>query len=355
MPEGMFTNAARAFEYQNDWTLKLSVTRYRLEDIKHTSIERSLVRMVMTRSGQTGVQALFRLRSAHQRLTLQLPEGVQFDSQPVRINGNPVGLERGESGEVYVPMAGHDPNQSLVLELRYSLPDAGSRLDLPSFPDDPAMQRVFLHAFIPKERALVGWFGPWAEEWEWMNDGLMAWQPENNRSDESIEAWVTEGIAMAASPPFQRDGSMFSFSALKPEAPPAGSLRLMTISKTFLSGCALLVLAIVAITLLRAALRLKVIAVMIVCLMMVVTGVFAPTLASQMFTMPIISGLGVTLLLWCGWYGYQTARYLERRSRPVFEPTPTESKPTEPIATSSASNTADNTGAGNSEVGGDHE
>ncbi len=91
MPEGVVSNAARAFEYQNDWTLKLNVTRYQLEEIKHTSIERALVRMVITRSGQTGIQALFRLRSAHQRLTLQLPEGVQYDSQPVRINGNPVG------------------------------------------------------------------------------------------------------------------------------------------------------------------------------------------------------------------------------------------------------------------------
>ncbi len=165
---------------------------------------------------------MFRLRSAHQRLTLKLPEGVQYDSQPVRINGNPVGLERGDNDEVYVPMAGHDPNQSLVLELRYALPQAGSRLDLPQFPDDPAMQRVVLNVFLPKERALVGWSGPWAEDWDWRSSGFMTWQPVNHQTDEASEAWVTEGVARSASPPFQRDGTMYSFTALKPRHRPQG-------------------------------------------------------------------------------------------------------------------------------------
>lgn len=320
MPEGVVSNAARAFEFQNDWSLKLSVTRYQLEDIKHTSIERALVRMVMTRGGQTGVQALFRLRSAHQRLTLKLPEGAQYDSQPVRINGNPVGLERGDNDEVYVPMVGHDPNQSLVLELRYSLANASSRLDLPHFPDDPAMQRIILNVFIPKERALVGWFGPWAEEWEWLDKDLLNWVPNNIRTDEASEAWVNEGIALAASPPFQRDGTIYSFSALKPEAPPSGSLRLITVSKAILSGVVLILLGIVAVALLRSPTKLKIIAITVVCLVMVLVGVFAPTLAAHLFSLPIAAGVTTALLTWCGWFGFQTARHLERKSKIAFQP-----------------------------------
>lgn len=336
MPEGMVSNAARAFEYQNEWTLKLNVTRYQLEDIKHTSIERALVRMVITRSGQTGVQAMFRLRSAHQRLTLKLPESVQYDSQPVRINGNPVGLERGDNDEVYVPMAGHDPNQSLVLELRYSLAETGSRLDLPHFPDDPAMQRVVMNVFIPKERALVGWFGPWAEEWEW-RDTAFTWVPENMRTDEATEAWVTEGIALSASPPFQRDGTMFSFSALKPETPPAGSLRLMTVSKNFLSSSVLILLAVVALALLRSKLKLKIIAIATVCLAMVLIGVFAPTLAAHLFSMPIVAGLSTAVIVWLGWYGFRAARNFERRSQPVFQTAPVE-RADEPVTVATNEN-----------------
>ena len=335
MPEGMVNNAARAFEYQNDWALKLSVTRYKLEEIKHTSIERALVRMVITRSGQTGVQALFRLRSAHQRLTLKLPEGVEYDSQPVRINGNPVGLERGDKDEVYVPMAGHDPNQSLVLELRYALPQVGTRLDLPHFPDDPAMQRVVLNVFLPKERALVAWSGPWAEDWEWRNAGWMNWVPVNLQSDESSEAWVKEGMSVAASPPFQRDGTMVSFTALKPEAPPVGSLRLTTISKTLLSSSVLVLLGIVAIALLRSSLKQKIVAIATVCLAMVIIGVFAPTLAAHLFSLPIAAGLTTAIVLWGAWYGFQTAKRFEQRAQPVFQPAATEpASPTtaEPIA-----------------------
>ncbi len=279
--------------------------------------------MVITRSGQTGVQALFRLRSAHQRLTLQLPEGVQYDSQPVRINGNPVGLERGDKDEVYVPMAGHDPNQSLVLELRYSLPQASGRLDLPQFPDDPAMQRVLLNVFLPKERALAAWFGPWAEEWQWFDTGMLNWVPNNSRTDEAAEAWITEGLALSASPPFQRDGTMFSFSALKPEAPPTGSLRIVTFSKNFLNSCVLILLAVVAIACLRSSLKIKIIALTSVILALVLVGVFAPTLAAHLFSLPITAGLTIAILMWCAWYGFLAAKHLERRSRPVFEPTPT--------------------------------
>ncbi|MBE3134066.1 MAG: hypothetical protein IMZ55_11370, partial [Acidobacteria bacterium] len=42
--------AARAFEFHEDWALTVTATMYKLEEIKHTSIERAFVRMVATRS-----------------------------------------------------------------------------------------------------------------------------------------------------------------------------------------------------------------------------------------------------------------------------------------------------------------
>ncbi len=182
------------------------------------------------------------------------------------------------------------------------------------------MQRVVLNVFIPKERALIGWFGPWAEEWKWKESDLFTWQPLNLQSDDQSERWVSEGIALSASPPFQRDGTMFSFSALKPAAPPLGSLRLMTLSKTFLSSAVLFLLAAIAFALLRSPLKWKVVAIAGVCLVMVVIGVFAPTLAAHMFSLPIFAGLATAIVLWCGWYGFQTARRFEGRSQPVFQP-----------------------------------
>jgi len=68
--------AARAFEFHEDWALTVVATMYRLEEIKHTSIERGLVRMVIGRNNQVSVQALYRARSARQ------PSAFHWDTRP---------------------------------------------------------------------------------------------------------------------------------------------------------------------------------------------------------------------------------------------------------------------------------
>ena len=49
-------DGAWAFEFHADWTLIVRATRYEHEEIKHTSISRALVRVVLTRSGDVSVQ-----------------------------------------------------------------------------------------------------------------------------------------------------------------------------------------------------------------------------------------------------------------------------------------------------------
>ena len=44
--------AAKAFEFHGDWTLPVTVTQYQLEKIKRTSIDRAVVRMVVTPAGE---------------------------------------------------------------------------------------------------------------------------------------------------------------------------------------------------------------------------------------------------------------------------------------------------------------
>ncbi len=43
---------ARAFEFHDDWSLAVTVTRYELEEVKRTSIDRAVVRMVITPAGE---------------------------------------------------------------------------------------------------------------------------------------------------------------------------------------------------------------------------------------------------------------------------------------------------------------
>ena len=71
MPGATVAAAAGAFEFHGDWALRVVATRYKLEEVKHTSIERAVVRMVVTPADQVSVQALYRVRSGQQRLELK--------------------------------------------------------------------------------------------------------------------------------------------------------------------------------------------------------------------------------------------------------------------------------------------
>lgn len=319
MPDAQVAGAARALEFHGDWSLDLAVTRYQLEEVKHTSIERALVRMVATRSSQIGVQALYRIRSARQRLTLKLPSNVEFESQPARINGAPVGLERGDKDLLYLPLSGRDADQPLVLELRYTLEGTHHRFDLPEFPEDPAVQKVYLNVFLPRERTLLAARGPWTEEWTWRSQGLFRWEPQTAHSDDELAAWITEGISQAASPPFQRDGTLYEFSALKPQPPPAGSLVLTTVNDKVLSAIVFALLAALALGLLRSPLKVKIAAIAGLAIAALLVGVLAPSLAQQLVALPGLAGLALVAVAWTAWGAYQAAVQLDRwrRLQPV--------------------------------------
>ena len=67
-----------------------------------------------------------------------LPENVQFDTEPLRINGRSVMLEKQERRSITFRSWPPMPIRRSCLEMRYTLPGDGSRLDLPIFPEDSA-------------------------------------------------------------------------------------------------------------------------------------------------------------------------------------------------------------------------
>ena len=123
--------AARAFEFHDEWSLPVTVTRYELEEVKRTSIDRAVCRMVITPAGETAVQALYRVRTVRPRLAVQLPAKATPDSDPVRINGQPVTLQKGKNDALVVPLVNASADEPFVLEVRYVLPP-GSLLALPT-------------------------------------------------------------------------------------------------------------------------------------------------------------------------------------------------------------------------------
>ncbi|HEX5104700.1 MAG TPA: hypothetical protein VFV87_12855, partial [Pirellulaceae bacterium] len=271
-----------------------------------TSIDRAFVRMVVTRGDQIAVQALFRLRSARQRVAIIIPgidpgDGEQvaraLDSQALRINNQVVGLESDNKTQFFIPITGHSPDEELLVELRYSVPGNQSQLDLPEFPEDPAVQQVQLAAYLPEEQKLLAIGGPWTDESSttWIDRPFRDEGPD----DETILSQLRSGIDCgSAGEGFPVDGDRYLFSALRPAPAPKGSLKLTSLHRNAVyAGVFLLVAAIgLALTPRPAGQRLWFLAGLIV--LVVLIAVFSPTLAQAVLGWPLYLAIGLVLLVW---------------------------------------------------------
>ena len=236
---------SRAFEFTDDWTLKIVASRYELEDVKRTSIDRAFVRMAVTRGDETTVQCLYRLRSAKQRVAIILPKvvgaGSAFDRQPLRVNNIPVPLEK-DQNQFYIPLTGHTADEYVLVELRYTLPNYQSKLVLPEFPENPAVQQVFLAAFLPDERKLLGIRGTWSEEDDWRQS--RSYGSAAGHSDDQLLAWVRSDVPNSQGlENFPTQGTRYLYSALRPGTGPAGVLTLIAVHKYVLWTAIVLLVA----------------------------------------------------------------------------------------------------------------
>lgn len=293
-------DAARAFEFHDDWALAVTATRYKLEELKRTSIERAFIRTVVTRSDRISTQALYRMRSARQRLAVNLPKGVEFDSDPVRINNKPVPLEQGKAGEYFVPLAGSSTQEPFMLDIRYVLPSGSSWLAGPVFPSEPAVQKEYLGAYLPPDWVFLGSIGPWTDELRWRFEDSLVFKSYPRRNDAELVSWVTEGVGVSANPAetFQTDGRLYLFSTLRPQPPPDGALSLVTINEDLFSVLIFVIVAAVGIFLLRYPTRIRFLAVGAFLTMLVLFGVFVPTFSRQIIGVVLFLAILTVAVIW---------------------------------------------------------
>jgi hypothetical protein len=299
------TGAARAFEFHDDWKLPVAITRHELEEVKRTSIDRAVVRMVVTPAHEITVQALYRMRSARQRLTLVLPEHLPFDSDPLRINGQPKALEHGKPGEYFIPLTSSSPDEPFLLELRYTVRGDGRQLDLPSFPGDgadqqqTAVQKIFLYVYRPQNETLLGTRGPWSEEYSWELAPSLAWEPLPRLDDLGRVAWVQEQVKLSGgADAFPTDGTLWAFSSLRPDDPPAGSLRMVAVDRRGLAAAVFVLIVLGGVLLLPAGRGPRSLAVGGLIVALVLCGVFLPTFSLQVLNGTLAAAILVVLVLW---------------------------------------------------------
>ena len=299
MPGAAVPGAAAAVEFHGPWSLSLVATRYDLKELKQTSIERAVLRMVVTRAEKVSIQALYRLHSAQQRLEVNLPAGAEFDADP-RINAKPVTLEIGQSKQYYVPLVDPNPDQSFLLELRYTVPSFGGKLEMPAFAADSAVQKVYLCVYLPREQALVERSGPWTDEFDWqLDDNRLSWQPGVRQSDEALLNWVREGVAPSE---FPTDGRLYVFSTLHPSGP----LRLAAWDRDWLRGIVVALLLLGGVLLLPARACVRIFWSALLVVLLVFLGVFWPVFAWQVMSGVFWAAVVLVLAVWTAWYCVQT-------------------------------------------------
>jgi hypothetical protein len=291
------TGAARAFEFYDDWSLPVTITRYELDEVKRTSIDRTVCRMVLTPAGETAVQAVYRVRTVRPWLAVQFPDGAIPDSDPVRINGQPVTLQKGEGEARVVPLLSTNADEPFVLEIRYTVKSQPTLL-LPSFGDDTAIQKVYLCAFVPPTRDVVGTLGSWSEDFRWQRGDQDRWIPVNSQTHDQRVAWVCEGNngALSAAKSFHVDGVPLVFTTLRPEA--QENVRLWTIDHQTLGGFVFGLVLLAGIVLVRTSWPFRAMAVSLVVFALVALDVFWPTLSLHVVGWSLFDALGLVLLLW---------------------------------------------------------
>jgi len=302
--------AARAFEFHDEnWSLTLAATRYELDQVKRTSIDRAVVRVIATRGGQLSIQAIYRLRSAQQRVKIQLPADADpktaFDAQPLHINGQATPLER-DGQAFHAPLTSRRPDEPLLLELRFTMPGHAGRIELPTFPDDPAVQKVFLTVYLPQEKVVTSVGGPWNDEMPWRPPpflvvlGIVPPQETTEQSDARLLSWVAEGVTLSSGPAdrFQVDGVARTFSTLRPPKDSAGALRLGVWNRTTLQATVFGVVLIAGSVLLARPASDRIAALGLLLAVVFLAAVFQPTLAGALLEGPLVAAIAMVLLIW---------------------------------------------------------
>lgn len=298
-------DAARAFEFQDDWDLVITATRYELEEPKRTSIERALVRMVVTRSEEISVQAVYRIRSALQRLAIELPEHSSFDMDMLYINGAPRTLERGDGRQLFIPLVNQSPDTPFVVEMRYTVPGGHKSLELPVFPaqegvqSEPAVQKVELSVYLPDELSLIDAKGKWTnEQGNWYTH--LNRLKETTTNDTDRIGWVAQGVSMNQqhARSFAIDGRLYRFTTLRPLPAPDGSLSLVAYDSRLVNVLVFGCVALLGVIGLGGTARWKLGLLAVLLLLLVLVGVFVPIVAMQILDQYLAIAIGLLIVAW---------------------------------------------------------
>ena len=205
-----------------------------------------------------------------------------------------------------MPLVDLDADSPFLLELGYTLPGNAAELPIPVFPEEPAVQKVYLCVYLPDELALLGKSGQWTDEFYWRLDPALNFKPvpHNGRNEEesvdNLVAWVTEGAAANGDPlgSFETDGRMYVFSARSPATTPEGTLCLKTADENWLHAAVFALVVLGGLLLLPVRTGGRALAIGAGIVAAVLAGVFCPIFSLQILNGTLALAIFIVLVIW---------------------------------------------------------
>ena len=165
--ETQIEGAAVAMEFHQAWNVELDIHRYELESIELSAIELGVIDVQIAKGGKSRVHAVYRVKSAAQRIAVTFPKGSKIPNDPLSINGEAVGIEKGtttdavDSTTYLIPLNTITPGEDFVLELKYSIESDGFTVRIPEFTDLHAINQIFMVVHLPSDTVLMDYSGDW--------------------------------------------------------------------------------------------------------------------------------------------------------------------------------------------------
>jgi hypothetical protein len=235
--ETQIEGAAVAMEFHQAWSVKLDIHRYELESIELSAIELGVIDVQIAKGGKSRVHAVYRVKSAAQRIAVTFPKGSKIPNDPLSINGEAVGIEKGTTTgdqETYlIPLNTITPGEDFVLELKYSIESDGFTVRIPNFTDLHAINQIFMVVHLPSDTVLMDYSGDWDDHLpssflETIQRDLLYYsESEGNVDVHSLLNNITQAkVDVQLGNQFSNHGTLV-FSAINPSASP---LELSTVS-----------------------------------------------------------------------------------------------------------------------------
>ncbi|MBT6847126.1 MAG: hypothetical protein HOA14_06880, partial [Planctomycetaceae bacterium] len=265
----------------------------------------------IAKGGKSRVHAVYRVKSAAQRIAVTFPQGSKIPNDPLSINGEAVGIEKGTTADAedavgnqknyLIPLNTTTPGEDFVLELKYSIESDGFTVRIPEFKDLHAINQIFMVVHLPSGTVLVDYSGDWDDH---LPSSFLETIQRNLLHDSETEGIVDVHSLLNNITQAKVDvqlGNQFSnhdsliFSAINPSASP---LRLSTVSLSMFHLVMFGVLVVVTFGGLRLGIRNQIITVLVLVSASLGVVLIKPIMASHMPFSGLFLGMGLMCVIW---------------------------------------------------------